>query len=248
LERYPKLESVGNFRDIGGYPTRGGSTVQWRLAFRSAALHEISSADVDRVVDLLGIRTVLDLRTTSDFARHPGFGSLVDHPAVTRIHLPVGPADPAKHIRAAFEAGRNPVEVAYETFAREYGNGIAAALAALADSLDAPVVFHCSLGKDRTGVLAAIVLELLGVSEDDIAADYGLSEGHTARALARSRELGHITAENEEMILAMMEVDPIALRSMLAGIRDAHGSVHSYLIKHGLNGAEIERLRTVLAI
>lgn len=247
MERNLGLASVGNFRDLGGYATQDGSAIRRQQVFRSGTVQRITSADVDHAVELLGIRTVVDLRTASDFDRRGGLGLLIDHPAITRVHLPFGPDDPAADIRAAYESGRNPVEVAYETLARDYGDGVTAAISGISTALDAPVVFHCSLGKDRTGVLAAILLELLGVTEDDIVADYEASEEYAAKALARSRERGGITPENEAVVGAMMAVRPTALRSMLAGIRTAHGSVESYLLAHGLRPEEIDRLRTVLA-
>jgi hypothetical protein len=246
VERILSLASVGNFRDIGGYATRDGATIRLQQVFRSGTLQRITSADVDHAVDLLGIRTVVDLRTASDFDRHRDFGLLIDHPAITRVHLPSGPNDPAADIRAAFDSGRNPVEVAYETLARDYGDGVAAAISGISAALDAPLIFHCSLGKDRTGVLAAILLELLGVTEDDVVADYQASEEHAAKALARSRERGTVTPKNEAVVGAMMAVHPTALRSMLAGIRTAHGSVESYLLTHGLRPEEIDRLRNAL--
>lgn len=162
------LERVFNFRDLGGYTASEHRTVRWGLIYRADGIHRLEGGDLARVAGL-GIRTVLDLRTRGELADHGRVAS--ESIAATYRHLPlleqVWERDlPAAEIDAVgFLAGR------YLEMLDTGASSIVTALAAMADAARLPLVFHCSAGKDRTGVLAAILLSVLGVSDDDIAAD-----------------------------------------------------------------------------
>jgi hypothetical protein len=124
---------------------------------------------------------------------------------------------------------------------------IVTALTTMADAERLPLVFHCSAGKDRTGVLAAIVLSVLGVSDDDIAADYALSR-------AAMRELTEwVRSERPESFERMtaqppafLDAPPLAMRRFLALARSRHGSLTDYVYGAGLGVPEVAALRVAL--
>jgi protein tyrosine/serine phosphatase len=238
------LERAFNFRDLGGYPAESGQTVRWGLVYRADGIHRIEGADLARVA-ALGIRTVLDLRTR---------GELTDHGRVrtesmnaTYHHLPllenVWERDllGAEHDAVEFLAGR------YVAMLDVGADSIVTALAAIADSDRLPLVFHCSAGKDRTGVLAAVLLSVLGVSDDDIAADYALSR-------AAMREMAEwVRTERPESYETMaaqppafLDAPPLAMRRFLALARGNYGSLTDYVVESGLGAEGIVALRTAL--
>src|SRR5256714_3214386 len=169
-ERRIRLEAVFNFRDLGGYKTDDGRMVRWRQLFRADGLYRMTPADAETVREL-GINSVLDLRTEDEIGTRGRFP--VDKVPVEYHHLPfldvvpdpdfyptpVPPGFMAEHYHDILHGGTDHV---------------VGALRILAQPEAYPAVFHCAAGKDRTGILAALVLSLLGVPDEDIAEDYGL--------------------------------------------------------------------------
>jgi len=165
------LEGPVNFRDLGGYPAADGKTVRRRHLFRSDALHRLTEADVERV-HALGVTTVIDFRTAYELEAN-GWGGieLLD---AEHLHLPT--FDTTRPLVEDDDILRTLVTApdAYMSMLNNGAPAYAAALRRVAQS-ENPVVFFCAAGKDRTGVFAALVLGLLGVSDDDIVADYAMT-------------------------------------------------------------------------
>ncbi|MEV8638324.1 tyrosine-protein phosphatase [Streptosporangium sp. NPDC051023] len=182
--RHIEYARLHNFRDVGGYPTEDGLQVRWRRLYRSDSLHRLADDDLERFTSL-GVRTVIDLRHPEEIERKgrvphgPRYHNLsVEHRFwnVERDYDPeVGmPRFFADRYHEVAEDGRVEIRDALEVIAEED---------------NAPVVVHCAAGKDRTGVLTALVLRLLGVSEEDVIADYALTALATPKAIAhRQRE------------------------------------------------------------
>jgi hypothetical protein len=238
------LERAFNFRDLGGYAARAGSTVRWGLIYRADGIHRIEGADLARVAGL-GIRTVVDLRSRGELADHgrvatESFAAAYRHlPLLDQLwdrNLPVAELDAVE-----FLAGR------YLDMLDLGASSIVTALAIMADAERLPLVFHCSAGKDRTGVLAAILLSVLGVRDDDIAADYALSR-------AAMRELAEwVRSERPESYETMaaqppafLDAPPLAMRGFLVGARSRYGSLTDYVRTAGLAEGEIDALRSAL--
>jgi protein-tyrosine phosphatase len=161
------LEGSLNFRDLGGYLTPDGSIVRWRQVFRSDSLDGLTAQDTLALRHELESLLAIDLRSgieaQGESDRAPGPISSVRIPL---LDTPLG-LDPL------FVPGV-PLEDVYCTLLCRIGDRIAGVLCVIADAR-APVVFHCGAGRDRTGLVAAVLLGVLGVSEDDIARDYALS-------------------------------------------------------------------------
>lgn len=236
MRRHLSFSAVFNFRDLGGYPGLAGRRVAWQRFYRSDSLHRLTLADTETFA-ALGIRTVLDLRRPSEVARD---GRVPDQPGLSyRNVAPEHPLwrpesyDPAAGV-ARYLADR------YAELAEQGATALAAAVAVVADSDAAPLVMHCAAGKDRTGVLAALILDLLGVCDEDIAADYAL----TSIGAARFTEwLYRNDPARDAPPDYYVRTPPEAMLTFLAELRDRYGSVERYLTGAGLASGRIDALR-----
>lgn len=228
-----------NFRDVGGYTGLDGRTVRWRRLFRADSLHRLGERDAEVFAEL-GIRTVIDLRRPFEIEK---FGRVADEHGVDYRNLVLHHVDweevehPEDVVHARWLADR------YLNFAEDGHEGIAESLRVIADPAAAPVVVHCMAGKDRTGTVCALTLALLGVGDEEIAADYAL----TTEAMRPLTE--YLLRTNPEAVLGnehMFDSPPEAMMMFLADLRALHGSVQDYVRQIGLTGDEIATMRAHL--
>ena len=132
--------------------------------------------------------------------------------------------------------------VAYTRILRTYAANFALALAAIADAPDGVVVFHCAVGKDRTGLVAALILRLAGAPIEEVARDYALTAALRAGAPDRWVDAAPDEAERERRLF-MQHTPPEAMQLALEQLEREHGSVEAYLGQAGLDEARIEKLR-----
>jgi protein tyrosine/serine phosphatase len=237
------LDNVFNLRDLGGYPGLDGRRVVDGRLYRADGLNRLSEADA-AVVKQLGIRTVVDLRTIGERER---WGSAPTHLFdATALHLPI-----LSELWPLYEETDDHDPVAYlieryHEMTIEGAASLATLLDLLADDPDAvPLVFHCSAGKDRTGVTAAVVLGLLGVADDQIAADYA----HTS--IAMDDLVAWVRAQNPESADSMVDQPKTflacpeeAMSGFLAELSERFGSIEAYVGSIGVSGPTIDRLRS----
>src|SRR6478609_2472415 len=180
-DRLVVLEAVHNFRDLGGYPTSDGRITRWRRLYRADGLQRLAGDDLD-VVRALGLRTVVDLRRPEEIAERGAF-PVDDHP-VEYHNLSV--LDVMWHDKEApeFDDDADFLHWAYSDMLASGAATFADALKVLAAPGALPAVFHCAAGKDRTGLLAMLVLGVLGVPEDYIVADYAYTAARMIHARA----------------------------------------------------------------
>jgi protein-tyrosine phosphatase len=236
LTRSLSFSAMFNFRDVGGYPGHDGRTVRWRRLYRSDSLHRLDETDRDAFA-ALGVRTVIDLRRPYEVSRdgrvprwdgltyqhiHPEHGEWHEHPYDERQSL------------ARYLADR------YRDLAETGAAGLARAVGVIADAAAAPVVVHCVAGKDRTGVVCALTLSVLGVSDADIAADYALSTAATERWSAWLASSG---PAGDPPPPPFLSCPAEAMALFLAELREQHGSVEEYLLAAGLTQAQLTGLR-----
>jgi protein tyrosine/serine phosphatase len=233
--------TVYNFRDLGGHRTTGGQAVHYGRLYRSDSLHRLTDAQCGQLC-ATGVRTVLDLRRPYEIEWAgrirpvPGLTYHNIHPVHREWdHVPYRPEDgPARYL-----ADR------YLDMVVEGAEGLGEALRLIADPDSAPLVMHCFAGKDRTGVLTALTLSLLGVADDDIAADYAASEraqaGLTAQVLAD--QPGTVLPEPP---MHFMVCPPAAMMTFLAELRERFGSVPGFAAHAGVTAAHIASLRAHL--
>lgn len=225
-----------NFRDVGGYPGLGGRTVRWRRLFRADSLHRLAGDDLVTFGEL-GVRTVIDLRRVFEVeqnGRVPEADGLTYHnPVIEHVEwgeVPVVAGVP----HARWLADR------YLNFAADGHEGIATALSLIADPVAAPAVVHCMAGKDRTGVVCALALALLGVSDEDIAADYHLTEASMVGLTAYLERTNPSAVQDK---YHMFECPPEAILLFLTDLRAEHGSVRDYVRSIGLTDGQVAALR-----
>jgi protein tyrosine/serine phosphatase len=250
-DRILPLEGVENFRDYGGYAVPGGLRVVrgrlWRSAHHGAATHD----DLARIAGL-GLTAVVDLRRPTERANQPsrrpdGFaGRVIDCDAGDEAEPPhvafLRETDLSAESARAFFLDyyrKAPFEPRHlELFGRYF------------EALDMgrPVLIHCSAGKDRTGLLAALTHHLLGVDEADLLADFELTN-RAARIETRLPQVTEAMTESlgrrpsETAVRAFLGVDRTYLAEAFGAIRQEAGSVEAYLAGLGLDGARVEHLR-----
>jgi protein-tyrosine phosphatase len=236
------LVDTFNLRDLGGYLTVDGHRVRWRRLFRGAGLQRLDGEDLE-TVRALGVVTAIDLRTDGE-VRATGtypFASL----AATFHHLPM--IERIWDLTEAEEVEPHEYLLArYRDMLAEGTPTVATVMDILARRDALPAVFYCAAGKDRTGVLAALLLDALGVEPKAIVADYHLSKERVerirARALATRGEASTMVAQPP----AFMQAPAAAMELLLAWIREAHGSTPEYLASIGVAPDTLDALRGAL--
>lgn len=241
--RWLDLAEVDNIRDLGGLPVADGGFTRSGVAFRASTLQEICPADVTELVDVRRLRTVIDLRLPDEAARE-GHG-LLGEAAVRVVNLPVKKAD-ATLLDVVVPSGTSADLGAlyWQLLAGSTGSFVEAARI-IGDPDQHAVVFHCAAGKDRTGVIAAVLLDAVGVSADDIAADYALTSERAAQVRAR---LIRIPAYKNlpNVGQGVFAVDGTAIGSFVDALRATYGGGAEFLLRHGLTEAELAALRRAL--
>jgi protein-tyrosine phosphatase len=235
---------VLNLRDVGGYPVAGGGSVRWRTLFRSDALHLLEAAGAAALAGL-GLRTVLDLRTQAEV-------DLAPSPVGGRVtHLPLLPDLQALPVLAVPEFPDDGLDLTtiYRYFVDECGVSITAAIGELTSDDAFPALVHCSAGKDRTGVVIALVLAVLGVPDEIIAADYALSASYlNPKQTPAIGQLQASTGLGDGLTTALLKSPPELILGVLDRITAAAGSPEGYLRAHGLTGEALSRLRAALIV
>ena len=255
------LNSVGNARELGGYPTVDGRKVKSGVLLRTAALYGISSDDVTRLTKNYHLAVIADLRMSLEVAPKPdpaieGVKYLnlrvinedlfnqelekklsVEGDAIARLNFIIDSGFVSYDMYVGFlseESGKK----AYSEFFREL--------------LDLPpersLLFHCTQGKDRTGCAAMLILSALGVSEDTIMEDYMLTNVFNAKLIDGQRKMllshGIKESELEKYMLILDEVNPKTMNTVLAWLKENYGSPVGYIINElGVSADDIEQLK-----
>jgi protein-tyrosine phosphatase len=234
--RHLRVDGTCNLRDVGGYPTHAGGSVAWRTLFRSDSLHRLDSRGVAGLARL-DLRTIVDLRADIEVEQRPS----------TVAGLP------ARVVRAPLV--RDPTVLPpltglgeeYRYMIDECGDSIGAALSELCAPGALPALVHCAAGQDRTGVVIALVLAVLGVPDELIGADYSLSlvyldpDGVAVIGGLKTTGLGdNATAE-------LLSSSAGLILDVLAWARAAGGgTVYGYLTAHGVGAPDLAVLRSAL--
>jgi protein-tyrosine phosphatase len=226
-----------NLRDLGGLPTADGRAILPQRLLRGAGLHLLE--DEDRaLLDRLGLRTAIDLRTSAESRRGMFAGEGV------RIEsLPIFESEPRFD-----DVVEDPAATLAETYLwmlEQGGKSIATVFGLLADPDNLPAVVYCAAGKDRTGIVCALILETVGVDRREVVADYARSDGPVEEL---RRWLAEASPSAGAPVPAGLYRAPAeALEAFLAGVDDRYGSVAGYLESIGVAAAEAAaRLRRSL--
>ena len=234
FSRWLPIEGCVNFRDLGGYRNDKGQTVKWRHLFRSDALQDMTLADAALAIQKLHIGLVVDLRN-SDEAERDGRGPL---PALGAEY---------RHFPFLEERGFPPftggdvverLSATYQWLVYNSGQRVAQAVNAIGEA-GSGVVFHCSAGKDRTGLLAALILEILGVDADTIKNDYLLTNEAVEGILRRIKAMQPHASPTAQSLAAQ----PAAFQGFQDTLHREYGGAEAYLRKHGVSAETLDSLR-----
>jgi protein-tyrosine phosphatase len=229
-------EGLLNARDLGGYPAAGGRETRWGAVVRSDSLAALTEAGRAALAGY-GVRAVVDLRLPDELARHPNpFASSGDHGiAYTNVSI----LDPA----AGYPPETLTLAENYLWTLDRFAGYVAEVMAAIAGAPEGGVLVHCAAGKDRTGLISALLLGLVGVPAETIAADYAL----TAELLRpRDQEwLEHGPGERAEREALAARFAPTAevMLEVLDGLDRRYGGIEGYLAAAGVSPADLDRLR-----
>jgi protein tyrosine/serine phosphatase len=242
-DRLVPLDGPANFRDLGGYETDHGKRVRSGLVFRSDSLSFMSEEDVRHVTEVLGLRTVIDLRAGKEVEQFT-HGPLESLP-VTVWHMPI--VDETRNDASAWANGEIvSLDDLYLMMLERFGHRFVAVLDIIAAGDTQPVVFHCAAGKDRTGVLAALVLDAVGVEREAIVADFALTNERLERVGARLRRMPTYANYTGALSNKDMSADPQTMTDVLAALDDRDGGAAGWLLANGLTDAELAALTAAL--
>ncbi len=242
--RTVSLDGVHNFRDLGGYPAAGGTT-RWGLVYRADGLQRLTESDVD-VLRGRGLGMVIDLRTDTELSERGRYP--VDQHEVSFHHLPVVDRTWVSGEVPEFDQAHDFLMWAYREMLMVGADKLAAGLSLIAKAGDTPLVFHCAAGKDRTGLLAALLLSVLDVPNEYIAADYAKSADGMARLratwVAWAAEQGpeHVARINDDRSHYHASPAPV-MAELLDELAVTHGSVTSFVRSLGVSSEDIQALR-----
>ncbi|MBO6764871.1 tyrosine-protein phosphatase [Maricaulis sp.] len=254
-ERVLPLEGGRNFRDLGGYRTADGQSVKWGRLYRSGAMHELTAQDYQYLADL-DIAVICDFRANSERAEEPTewAGGPVEH-------IDWDYEMDTSGFAAAFAGEMSPERsaAAMTEFYRQAPTEFAPRYAVMFERLaagDLPLAFHCTAGKDRTGVAAGLILTALGVPRETILADYAMSDDLVDYMAELREEREAIDPEDpmafwaqlpEAVIAPFMASDPAYLQAALEQIEADHGSVEAYLLEAlDVSEADLAAMRSEL--
>jgi protein-tyrosine phosphatase len=247
-ERRPVVEGCPNLRDLGGYETTDGRRVRWGRIFRSSNLARLSDKGLEQL-KRLGIRLVCDFRTEAEAAKLPN--RFPDSPAVDYTRLPIqhGDFEPTSVFDRIQQGDYNWISEdfmiqGYIESLERHADVWARVFTLLSDARNRPLLFHCTGGKDRTGAAAALILLALGVPEETVVRDYGLSDGYNADVRRtiydRLRPLGVDISKVEPYFTAPES----RIRALLKYVDERYGSAVGYLKgKVGVSAALLNRLK-----
>lgn len=220
------LTTIRNTRDLGGFPVPGGVT-RYGAFVRSEAPIDFSQEDLHRLLDY-GIRTSIDLRSEMERSRRPS--QLADRTDYRRIPLISGLASFMTKSDDEFNWGDH-----YIRFMEDGAIWLRDVLKACAEAQDA-VLIHCSAGKDRTGIIVACLLSIAGVSEEDIEADYCISELYLQhlyeKIIERSQKL--YPDDPYTMDSPVLRTNAENMKTLLKYMDETHGGIVPYLQSIGI--------------
>ena len=236
------INDTFNLRDVGGYPVDGGGVTAWGVLYRADC--PTLTVDGREALRGLGLRTVVDLRTGDERRRRP---AALDGLVGRVVHRPV---DAGALVGADPTTGTD-LTVLYNAAVRLLGPDIAAAVTELGRPGALPALVHCAAGKDRTGIVVALVLSAAGVPDAAVAADYALTATYLTPAFFAGADPACQPADarwpaGDVDLTPLHRADPDAILATLAEVRVIAGSARGYLLHHGVDPTDLDRLVSTL--
>ena len=231
----PRLPDLRNLRDLGGLRTGDGRRVRTGRVLRSASPFFVDASQARMLVEELGVRTRVDLRSDVEIGECPNeHVAGLDH-AVHHLPLRAGgawehrvdPVDPSEAVAAH-----------YARYLEHSPDSITSIVRLAADAARTPMLVHCSAGKDRTGVVVALMLSAVGVTAEQVVADYARTRDDLEPMLAQLRSLDAYRARLDALPEESLTAEPRTMEIFLARLEEEHGGARGYLARHGA-GADV---------
>ena len=268
--RWVRLDGTTNMRDLGGLPTTdGGRTLSGRI-LRSDNLQTLSQDDVRVLVSELGLRQVIDLRTTAEILLE-GRGPLREVDEVVHQHFSLLPErghhtdvfaveedDPHLELptdwvasllprqTAEHDRGEPPAVRSYLGYLSDRSDHVVGALRALATARQGSSVVHCAAGKDRTGVVVALALSVAGVGHDEIVADYAMTADVIHELVAKLAASATYAEDMEQRDVASHTPRAETMDRVLSLLDERFGGASGWLDAHGFGAEDQAALRARL--
>ena len=235
--RHLQLEGTYNVRDVGGYVTTDGRITRWRRLLRADGMHRLT-AEAQRTLLDDGLRTIVDLRRPREAEQQPNVFATAT--TLRYRHMPL-------YQVVVGDRDERSLDEIYRWIVDECQPQIAAVIALLTEPDALPGLVHCTAGKDRTGVIIALLLGAVGVPVETIVADYALSAEHLGSGFVEEMRLritaaGLDWAQYERLMISPAEF----MHDLLAHLDTQYGGVQSYLRTIGIDDEQLAVLRTNL--
>jgi protein-tyrosine phosphatase len=239
LQRHLAIQGTYNIRDLGGYKTRDGSLTRWGTLLRSDKLYHLSPASKQAIIDL-GVKTIVDLRYSIEMETEPD--DFANSPVVHYMPMPLYELSGDGTLPAV----PDNLEEMYTMILDHRQGQIAKTFRALFAPGALPGLYHCTAGKDRTGLMSALILGAVGVPEETIIEDYVLSAQYLNHLLdqlrKQAKQMGYDTAWYDRLLTC----EPATMRGTLDHLAKHYGDIPSYLLKTGLSPTELDQYRQAL--
>lgn len=234
FQRRVLFDNLVNCRDLGGYPCHGGAVTQFGRLLRCGIPRDPTPGDMEKL-RAIGVKTVIDLRGDKEAVDRPS--AFLNNPDFSYHQISLLEVNPAI---------TNPDALLRDIYKRSvesYGANYAKAVKTLT-AVETPAIFHCFLGKDRTGILASMLLSLAGVSKEDIIADYQVSGTYLNAFYKKEIEAdtGLIWENNEDHL----QSEPHNIAHLHEHIAEKYGGVAGYLRAFGVTDGELEQAAGLL--
>jgi protein-tyrosine phosphatase len=260
-----ELEGVVNARDLGGLPTVDGRTTRPGVLLRTGHLQFVTDGDRRRLIDQIGVRTVVDLRTDGEReSEGPGpLAAFATHHALSLVAalgqertvdvsrlLPSEPSTDIHHETEPAAAVEEPAELSrgermaqhYIGYLNELPQNFATALRVIADPASGPVIVHCAAGKDRTGMVCAVALSLAGVTREAVLADYLATGDRIQDVLDSLKASPTYSADLKDFDTSKIMVTGESLEAFLDHVDATYGGVHGLAMSLGIDEETVASL------
>ena len=240
------MEGLHNLRAVEGYTNVSGTRMRAGRLYRAGAWERMTASD--RVWFDEHIETVLDLRHPDELAAAAG-SSNGEPPATLILHSIFREDVPLAEFTAELNGlhGNGITSERYLHYLKVgAGDRFARGIELLADESNYPVLVNCTAGKDRTGILVALAMELIGIDDDTIAAEYERSNAAIDGLIAYLESIGRKPQGTREEMRARMETPAEKMHGFLDGVRAEHGTVADFLASEGVSDETFEALRSQL--
>lgn len=239
MNRQPNINGTFNLRDLGGYSTIDGRSTRWNVLFRAGNVNNLSASSQQQLTDY-GVKTILDLRDEWEVEHYPNV--FAQSSQVNYLNLPlIGDKQSGDETWKATTATYTSLVELYCLYLEGCRSQIEAIVTTIADQ-ECPTLFHCHAGKDRSGIIAALLLGSLGVSNESIAEDYAMTTEQITHLIVEWHDYALQHGQDMEKFERDVASSPDTIFNMLDYIQQKYGTIADYLKTCGVTENHVTKL------